>query len=47
MNRRGRSWLTALVEVVRALCADPLLLAPAMIVIVVAVIAAYLAWRYV
>jgi hypothetical protein len=45
--KRGRSWLAAGVEVVRALCADPWLLAPAVIVVVLAVVAAYAAWRFV
>ncbi len=47
MGGRTRSWLAAVMEIVRALCADPVLLAPAVIVIVLAVAAAYLAWRYV
>ncbi len=47
MSGRGRSWLWAAADVVRALCADPLLLAPAVIVILAAAVAAYLAWRYV
>ena len=45
--KRAQGWLTWLGEVIRALVTDPVLLAPALVIIVLAVGAAYLAWRFV
>ena len=46
VEKRSRGWLRWLGEVVQALLADPVLLAPAVLVVVVAVLAAYLVWRF-
>ncbi len=46
MSRRGRGPLAWLGEVVAALMADPLLLAPAVLVVAAAALAAYLVWRF-
>jgi hypothetical protein len=43
--KRTRGWLAYLGEVAHALLADPLLLAPALLVIVVAALGAALIWH--
>ena len=46
MSRRGRGWLKWIGEVVSALLNDPVLLVPAVLVVAVAVLAAYLVFRF-
>ncbi len=47
MRKRARTWLSGFGEVLRAMIADPVQLAPALIIIGLAMLAAYLAWRVV
>ena len=47
MWKRARTWLAALGDVLRAMRADPVLFAPALVIIVLAAVAAYLAWRFI
>ena len=46
MGKRARSWLEGLGDVFQALVSDPLLLTPALAVILLAALAGYLAWRF-
>ena len=46
MAKRTRRWLGYVGEVFHALLADPVLLAPTLLVIGLAVVGAYLAWRF-
>ena len=45
MARRARGWLDWLGEVFAALLADPVLLVPAVLVVILAVLGAMAAWR--
>ncbi|WP_174301863.1 hypothetical protein [Caulobacter sp. S45] len=47
LSKPGRNWLAGLGDVMLAIRADPGLLAPALIVVALAVVVGYLAWRFI
>ena len=47
VSHRARTWLAALGDVLRAMRGDPVLFAPALVIIVLVAVAACLAWRFI